>query len=42
MPRTHSLAWAELKFGIIAVFALIMAGLVLGVMWPRFKQWTAK
>jgi phospholipid/cholesterol/gamma-HCH transport system substrate-binding protein len=29
MPRTHSLAWAELKFGIISVFALIMAGLLI-------------
>lgn len=29
MPRTHSLAWAELKFGLIAVFALIMAGLLI-------------
>lgn len=26
MPRTRSLAWAELKFGLIAVFALVMAG----------------
>ena len=29
MPRTHSLAWAELKFGIISVFALILAGLLI-------------
>ncbi|MDP2318633.1 MAG: MlaD family protein [Acidobacteriota bacterium] len=29
MPRTHSLAWAQLKFGIIAVFALIMAGMLI-------------
>ena len=29
MPRTHSLAWAELKFGIIAVFALVMAGMLI-------------
>ena len=29
MPRTRSLAWAELKFGIIAVFALVMAGLLI-------------
>lgn len=29
MPRTHSLAWAELKFGIIFVFALIMAGMLI-------------
>jgi phospholipid/cholesterol/gamma-HCH transport system substrate-binding protein len=29
MPRTHSLAWAELKFGIIAVFAAVTAGLLI-------------
>lgn len=29
MPRTHSLAWAELKFGIISIFALVMAGLLI-------------
>jgi phospholipid/cholesterol/gamma-HCH transport system substrate-binding protein len=29
MPRTRSLAWAELKFGLIAVFALVMAGLLI-------------
>ena len=29
MPRTHSLAWAQLKFGIIAVFAAVMAGLLI-------------
>ena len=28
MPRTRSLAWAELKFGLIAVFALVMAGIL--------------
>jgi phospholipid/cholesterol/gamma-HCH transport system substrate-binding protein len=29
MPRTRSLAWAELKFGVIAVFALVMTGLLI-------------
>lgn len=29
MPRTRSLAWAELKFGMIAVFAIVMAGLLI-------------
>ncbi len=29
MPRTRSLAWAELKFGLISVFALVMAGLLI-------------
>lgn len=29
MPRTRSLAWAELKFGMIAVFAIVMSGLLI-------------
>lgn len=29
MPRTRSLAWAELKFGLIAVFALVMAAILI-------------
>ena len=29
MPRTRSLAWAELKFGLIAVFALVMAAMLI-------------
>lgn len=29
MPRTHSLAWAELKFGIIVIFAVTMAGMLI-------------
>ena len=29
MPRTRSLAWAELKFGIIAVFAIAMAAVLI-------------
>jgi hypothetical protein len=26
MPRTRSLAWAELKIGLVSIFALAMAG----------------
>ncbi|MEP6782697.1 MAG: MlaD family protein [Acidobacteriota bacterium] len=44
MPRTRSLAWAELKFGLVAVFALIMAGLLIfavggggGFFWQTYK-----
>jgi phospholipid/cholesterol/gamma-HCH transport system substrate-binding protein len=44
MPRTRSLAWAELKFGIIAVFALVMAGLLIfavggsgGFFWQNYN-----
>ena len=44
MPRTHSLAWAELKFGIIAIFALVMAGLLIfavggggGMPWQNYS-----
>ncbi|MDP2053147.1 MAG: MlaD family protein [Acidobacteriota bacterium] len=44
MPRTHSLAWAQLKFGIIAVFALIMAGMLIfavgggsGMPWQNYS-----
>jgi phospholipid/cholesterol/gamma-HCH transport system substrate-binding protein len=44
MPRTHSLAWAQLKFGIIAVFALVMAGLLIfavggggGMPWENYS-----
>lgn len=29
MPRTRSLAWAELKFGLIAVFAITMAAILI-------------
>jgi len=29
MPRTRSLAWAELKFGLIAVFAITMAAVLI-------------
>ena len=29
MPRTRSLAWAELKFGLIAVFAIVMSGMLI-------------
>ena len=44
MPRTRSLAWAELKFGLIAVFALVMAGLLIfavggggGFFWQNYS-----
>src|SRR5688572_20099266 len=43
MPRTRSLAWAELKIGLAAIFALVMAGLLIfllsgegGFFWQRF------
>jgi phospholipid/cholesterol/gamma-HCH transport system substrate-binding protein len=43
MPRTRSLAWAELKIGILAVFAVVMAGLLIflvgnsgGFFWQRY------
>ncbi len=42
MPRTRSLAWAELKIGLIAVFALVMAALLIfavgggGFFWQRY------
>jgi len=43
MPRTRSLAWAELKIGLVAIFALAMAGLLIfllsgegGFFWQRF------
>lgn len=44
MPRTHSLAWAELKFGMISIFALVMAGLLIfavggggGMPWQNYS-----
>jgi phospholipid/cholesterol/gamma-HCH transport system substrate-binding protein len=43
MPRTRSLAWAELKIGLVSIFALVMAGLLIfllsgegGFFWQRF------
>jgi phospholipid/cholesterol/gamma-HCH transport system substrate-binding protein len=43
MPRTRSLAWAELKIGILAVFAIVMAALLVfavggegGYWWQRY------
>jgi phospholipid/cholesterol/gamma-HCH transport system substrate-binding protein len=43
MPRTRSLAWAELKIGIVAVFAIVMSGLLVfavggegGFFWQRY------
>jgi phospholipid/cholesterol/gamma-HCH transport system substrate-binding protein len=29
MPRTRSLAWAELKIGMLTIFALVMAGILI-------------
>jgi phospholipid/cholesterol/gamma-HCH transport system substrate-binding protein len=44
MPRTRSLAWAELKIGVVSVFALIMATLLIfllsgegGFFWQRYS-----
>jgi phospholipid/cholesterol/gamma-HCH transport system substrate-binding protein len=44
MPRTRSLAWAELKFGLITVFALVMAALLIfavggsgGFFWQNYS-----
>ena len=44
MPRTRSLAWAELKIGIVTVFALFMASLLIfllsgegGFFWQRYS-----
>ncbi|MGE3276173.1 MAG: MlaD family protein [Vicinamibacterales bacterium] len=43
MPRTRSLAWAELKVGILAVFAVVMAAILIfavggsgGFFWQRY------
>ena len=43
MPRTRSLAWSELKIGIIAVFAIVMAAVLIfgvggsgGFFWQRY------
>jgi phospholipid/cholesterol/gamma-HCH transport system substrate-binding protein len=44
MPRTRSLAWSELKIGLISVFALIMASVLIflvsgsgGFFWQRYS-----
>ncbi len=44
MPRTRSLAWAELKIGLVTVFALVMATLLIfllsgegGFFWQRYS-----
>lgn len=48
MPRTRSLAWIELKVGLVAVFALVMAGALIlmlsssgGLFWQRYTINTA-
>jgi phospholipid/cholesterol/gamma-HCH transport system substrate-binding protein len=44
MPRTRSLAWAELKIGLITIFAIVMATLLVflltgsnGFFWQRYS-----
>jgi len=44
MPRTRSLAWSELKIGIVSLFALIIAGVLIflvsgegGFFWQRYS-----
>jgi phospholipid/cholesterol/gamma-HCH transport system substrate-binding protein len=43
MPRTRSLAWSELKIGVVSVFALVMAAIMIfllsgegGFFWQRY------
>ena len=44
MPRTRSLAWSELKIGILAVAALVLAAMIIvavggqsGFFWQRYE-----
>src|SRR3989442_884636 len=44
MPRTRSLGWAELKIGLLTVFALVMAGILIfmlggegGFFWQGYR-----
>ncbi len=44
MPRTRSLAWSELKIGIVAVAALVLAAMIIvavggtaGFAWQRYE-----
>src|SRR5215203_6174814 len=44
MPRTRSLAWTELKLGIVSVFAIVMATILIfllsgegGFFWQRYS-----
>lgn len=44
MPRTRSLAWAELKIGLLSVFAIVMATMLIfllsgqgGFFWQRYS-----
>ncbi len=44
MPRTRSLAWSELKIGIIAVAAMVLAAMIIvavggaaGFSWQRYE-----
>lgn len=48
MPRTRSLAWSELKIGVLALFALTMAGVLIfavggegGFFWQRYPLKTS-
>ena len=37
MPRTRSLAWAELKIGIVAVVAMILAIMIIVAAWESIS-----
>src|SRR5262245_48064892 len=44
MPRTRSLAWAELKIGLVSIFAIVMASVLIflitgsgGFFWQRYS-----
>ena len=44
MPRTRSLAWAELKIGIVSIVAIVIAGILIfmvsgsgGFFWQRYS-----
>ncbi len=44
MPRTRSLAWAELKIGLVSIFAIVMASILIflvtgsgGFFWQRYS-----
>ena len=44
MPRTRSLAWSELKIGIVSLFALVIAAVLIfmisgsgGFFWQRYS-----
>src|SRR5262245_10188013 len=44
MPRTRSLAWSELKIGMVAIIAIVLAGILIfmlggqgGFFWQRYS-----